>query len=280
MKKSLKVLLWIICGIIILFLIDILFIFIFNKPLFGIKEKNSESDIIYRGLLYDTVICNKSTDTKIILKGFSYSCSYNGGNYILLDKTKEIDDFVCAEALESFYEDEFYTYYWNCLKNKYMIVKYDDGTEESISNALKQKHIDIEVLNKFDIYYIKHEKDMFNKDFKLNIIEEKNCNHKLNEYYKNEGKKVYTACLNEIYVEKNSGSKMTLKYYLENVNQSFDRSINELISDAKVDSVLKDGGTIIYKKDIYTIIKCNTIDGNRDIYIGNKNFKYEQGYCK
>ena len=49
-------------------------------------------------------------------------------------------------------------YYWSCIKNKYMIVKYDDGSKELISEALENKHIDIQVLDKFNISYIKEEK--------------------------------------------------------------------------------------------------------------------------
>ncbi len=30
------------------------------------------------------------------------------------------------------------------------------------------------------------------------------------------------------------------------------------------------GGSIIYQYGNYTIIKCNTLDGNRDVYIGSK----------
>ena len=188
---------------------------------------------------------------------------------------------VCAEALEQFYEDENYTYYWNCIKNKHMIVEYNDGTNELISDALKNKHIDIQILDKFNINYIKYPKEKFNKNYKLSIIEANNCNLKLNEYYKYEDRKVYTTCLDEIYLQReNSDAIITLKYHLENVNQTFDRSISQLVSDMEVVSMLKDGGTTIYKKDNYTIILCNTIDGNKDIYIGNKDFKYEQGYCK
>ena len=80
------------------------------------------------------------------------------GNYILVDKTKEMNDFACAEMLESFYEDERSIYYWSCMKNEYMVVQYDDGTEESISEALKNNRIDIEVLAKFEIDYIKYTK--------------------------------------------------------------------------------------------------------------------------
>ena len=109
------------------------------------------------GILVDTHHCgNGKHDT--VIKGFSYSCSYNGGNYILVDETKNKIDFACAEALQSFYQDEQYTYYWSCMKNKYMIVKYDDGSKELISEALKNKHIEISVLDKFDIDYIKEER--------------------------------------------------------------------------------------------------------------------------
>ena len=44
------------------------------------------------------------------------------------------------------------------MKNEYMIVKYDDGSKELISEALKKGHIDIQILDKFDISYIKYEK--------------------------------------------------------------------------------------------------------------------------
>ena len=39
-----------------------------------------------------------------------------------------------------------------------MVVKYDDGSKELISEALENKHIDIQVLDKFNISYIKEER--------------------------------------------------------------------------------------------------------------------------
>lgn len=32
----------------------------------------------------------------------------------------------------------------------------------------------------------------------------------------------------------------------------------------------KDGGSILYKYDNYAIIKCHTLEENRDVYIGSK----------
>lgn len=280
MIKKILIVIGIIFGIILL---DSIQAMVFNNnPIIKIKEYYNGGNINYKskGILVDTINCtNGKKDT--VIKGFSYSCNYEGGNFSLVDKTKEIKDFACAEALEQFYEDENYTYYWNCIKNKHMIVEYNDRTNELISDALKNKHIDIQILDKFNIKYIKMEKENEVADIKLNVIEPQNCNLKLNEYYKNKDRVIYTACLDEVYViRKNSDAVMTLKYYLEKAYQTFDDSINKLVSDATIDSFLKDGGTKVYKKNNYTIIVCNTIDGNKDIYIGNKDFKYEQGYCK
>ena len=155
MKKSIKKILITIGAIIGIILLDSIQALVFdNNPIIGIQTRNMKKI----GILVDTYHCgNGKHDT--VIKGFSYSCSYNGGNYKLVDETKEINDFACAEALESFYEDESYTYYWNCIKNKYMVVKYNDGYKETISEALKQSHIDIKDLDKFSISYIKDEKN-------------------------------------------------------------------------------------------------------------------------
>lgn len=154
MKKALKISFVVIGVVIAIVLLDSIQALVFdNNPVIGIQTKNMKKV----GILVDTHHCgNGKHDT--VIKGFSYSCSYNGGNYILVDETKNKIDFACAEALQSFYQDEQYTYYWSCMKNKYMIVKYDDGSKELISEALKNKHIEISVLDKFDIDYIKEER--------------------------------------------------------------------------------------------------------------------------
>ena len=159
MKKKIIIIISIIFVVIIL---DSVQAFAFdNNPFIKIKEYYNGGDLNYKskGLLVDTINCtNGNKDT--VLKGFSYSCSYNGGNYKLIDKTINKLNFVCAEALQSFYEDDNYIYSWECMKDRYMIVKYDDGYEETISEALKQKHIDVQDLDKFDILYNKEIKDL------------------------------------------------------------------------------------------------------------------------
>ena len=55
----------------------------------------------------------------------------------------------------------------------------------------------------------------------------------------------------------------------------------ELSQENLTKLMLYDGGTSIYKKGGYSVIFCNTIDGNKDIYIGNDEMvdKLDGEYC-
>ncbi len=159
MKKWVKIVLGII-GVVILFLaVDLICIFTINRPLFAIEK---ESGTAYKGLLYDTYNCQEYSTPQIKAKGTKFTCATGkkdlGKVIELVDKTQERDGFACAEALESFYEDDNYTYYWNCIKNKYMVVKYESGFEEPISEALKNKTITISDLDRYNISYYREEK--------------------------------------------------------------------------------------------------------------------------
>lgn len=115
--------------------------------------------------------------------------------------------------------------------------------------------------------------------------ENKKTNEKLNEEQKLELKEYLTLNnqtiylynmdeINIIYEEKDLSLQDFVKES-DNLNNTF--SIFEEYLD--VQKVLKDGGTTFYKtkksneffKEELTIIKCNTLDGNKDIYIG-KNY--------
>ena len=146
-KNILKTILIIIGTVIGLILLDSIQALVFdNNPILGIQTRNMKKV----GILVDTHHCgNGKHDT--VIKGFSYSCNYEGGEYKLVDRTKKKLNFTCAETLQSFYEDEKYIYYWECMKGSYMVVEYDDGFEETISDALKQGHFNIGDLDKFEI---------------------------------------------------------------------------------------------------------------------------------
>ena len=69
------------------------------------------------------------------------------------------DEFAtCAEAIETFYEDDKYTYSFHCIMSDRIMVYYDDGTSENVKQALNKGHISIRLLKKYKIRYIKEKK--------------------------------------------------------------------------------------------------------------------------
>lgn len=85
---------------------------------------------------------------------------------------------------------------------------------------------------------------------------------------------IYTYCLENTKININE-KEIELKEYLEDETNAIDNIIKTL----RLEDTLWDGGTQIYKGNI-TLIKCNTLDGNKDIYIGNKDMKFKQNFCK
>ena len=170
MKKFIKIFLIIIGIIILSIIIDLVCIFTINRPIFAIKDDCDCLYSVYRGLFYDTYNCPEYSVPQIKSKGTKFSCAISrsdiGDVVDIVDTTKDIKDFVCAEALEEFYSDDNYAYYWECIKDKYMIVRYESGFEETISSALRNGTIDISDLDRCGISYIKDD----NYSIKSNVI--------------------------------------------------------------------------------------------------------------
>ncbi len=94
---------------------------------------------------------NKSSSTSSSESGTSASLSINR----ITDETQNDSDFVCATALEEFYKDDTYTYYFSCAKSNYVKVIYDNGTMEKVTVALNAGRIKITDLDRFNIKYYK-----------------------------------------------------------------------------------------------------------------------------
>ena len=160
MKKIIKVIVILIIGTLLCFVLDIWSILTFSKPIFAIREDNGDSvNIVYRGLFYDTYNCMDHSIAMIKSKGSKYNCSVELINkrevVEIVDKTIELDNLACAQALQKFYEDDKYTYMWSCFKDSYIVVKYSDGYEETVSAALKNGTIKISDLDRYNIKYYK-----------------------------------------------------------------------------------------------------------------------------
>lgn len=156
MKKVCKILVIIILSLIFYLFIDLNCIFFFKRPFLVIKV---ESESKYKGIFFDIYDCPEYPMVQIKSKFTKFSCATS--KFIIkeiVDTTKEMDGFACAEAFEEFYADEDYKYYYECMKSKYVIVRYENGFEETASEALKHSRINIEDLDAYDIKYYKYDK--------------------------------------------------------------------------------------------------------------------------
>lgn len=63
-------------------------------------------------------------------------------------------------SIDKFYEDEYYEYLFSALpQHEYVIVRYSDGTEQNVKEALEEGRITVFDLNKFNIEYLKSPKE-------------------------------------------------------------------------------------------------------------------------
>ena len=138
------------------------------EPKFTIKiMSNKENKITYLGLGYKViryvkVSFNEPYKNNAGVKYGSWFMKYvlDTDNKIveIIDTTKNIKNFSCAETLESFYEDDKYIYYYNCIKSSYVLVKFKDGSQITVEEALKNNKITIKDLDEYKIDYIKENK--------------------------------------------------------------------------------------------------------------------------
>ena len=106
---------------------------------------------------------------------------------------------------------------------------------------------------------------------------------KFNKYLERDTRTIYLAGnVEEVYYT-DSETRMSLKDYISKSYQTLDDSIKHLTDIMDYIDTLKDGGTTIYKSNAYDIIiiKCNTIAGNKDIFIGDYSMSFDNdSMCK
>ncbi len=121
--------------------------------------------------------------------------------------------------------------------------------------------------NEFD-FYLKMQENEDSVDF--------------NNYYTSNDRTIYLARnIGEFYVI-DGENEMSLKQFISTVYQTFDDSIKDITDKLDYIDELNDGGTRIYKlkdKNI-TMITCNRLNGNRNIYVGDYALKFEENMCK
>ena len=174
------------------------------------------------------------------------------------------------------------------LEDTYKAISYYFSNSQVDKSNLGSFYIDNEKnLTNIDKKYIEFKQGGPYKnddiDIELSVAFDPTCgNVEFNEYLNDDNIKVYLEeNVNDLYVTF-LGKKMAFKDYANGLNQTLDRSIKDLTDKLEKTAALDDGGTTIYKdedKNI-TIIACNTLDGNRDVYIGEYQLYYKENMCK
>ena len=220
--------------------------------------------LIILTLCFILTIVTGGCGNKSVQKPTNLQDTYNAiGNYFG-------DNSVDRSNLGAFYLDE---------ENNIIVVILVDNSELKQNEFLEKANIDSK--------FIKFEQggpyNTNSLDIDLKVSSENNDkNIKFKEYLKFDNETIYLAeNVSELFIVENK-NQTSLRKYIINSTESMDKSIESITNLLNKQSILKDGGTIIFKnkdKNI-TLIKCNTIDGNKDIYIGDYNLNFKSSMCK
>lgn len=181
-------------------------------------------------------------------------------------------------------------YFQNAKKDENIAaISYDDEKQVVVvtlvdnSKANQEKFLSGANVDK---KYIEFEHgDTYNTfDAKIVILDSSKENEiSFNKYLTKENRTIYLENnIKELYIFDHQ-SRWTFKYYVTNANQSLERSLKSVTDSLEKEANLKDGGTAIYKdKDKnMTIIACNTLKGNKDVYIGDYQLSFKDNrVCK
>ena len=142
-------------------------------------------------------------------------------------------------------------------------ITYDGTILESYPAQVKATKIEIKSAENFEILFKDRQPiDSYNKIYAiLDKSETNKYNYTIYAYDGSVNIKIDDKeySLKDALLE----SKITMEEIIQKANKDLDN--NKITGD-----MYKDGGSMIYQYDTYTIIKCHTIEGNRDVYIGTK----------
>ncbi len=287
MKKNFKITLIILGAVIGIIVLDTLQARLFkNSPIISWKENLGGDSYVDKGIMMNTYYCSKPQDIVTVSWHFKTS-KFTCPEEINYDKDEQsllIDSNNDDKDKHSFFGSVIESH------SSYIIVEPNEKEEARKSSDKFRielgKHNDAlyEVGTNVKITYIGEIKETYPAQVDTTKIEIKSAdsfeiifnqepgNVKRQIIDKNTNKQynynvyIYNGKV-DIVIDKTTysldealkGNKITMEEIIAKANQ-----------DIKNPIMYKDGGTKEYHYDDYTIIKFHTIDGNRDVYIGNK----------
>lgn len=283
-------------NILIIVIIVLLVILLLPIPM---KLKDGGS-IEFKALLYSVTKYHKlapENSDKEYIDGIGIKIL--GAEIINTTNKKEEIPTVIGESLDNRQNTEYSSFVGTVLEEttKYMIVEPNaDEEERKSSDKIKinygTDHIDYlyGVGRKVVIYYTGFIMESYPaqietnnisidgyEDFKIEVktsnkIEKKKILNNKDLSADKQDYNLYFYGLDEVNVTVDNKT-MLLEDALKNGKITIQGIIQKANKDIPNAISYKDGGSIEYHYENYTIIKCHTLDGNRDVYIGTKDLK-------
>ena len=260
MKKSvLNTIIFLLLIIVFLLFLDVLFIYLKNKPLIYLKKEENIDSIIYKGIFYNTYKC-PNNKALVFSKNSKYSCPlYIDNSYLIARVTNISDDYIEALGIVNLG-------YLN--KDEIIKIKRDDTIKDIaiskyISGYYQEDTAGIAILDNkkiLDNYY-----DVYLNSSSDNTMNIKGVVH-IND---KDSYKVYYVNVDNITIDIMNNKFELSASLMENIIY-----IDDIIND--MNNIKSTSDSDIYQKDNYKIIKCH----NNNIYIGNDTFEYQENYCK
>ena len=233
-----------------------------NSKVLEANEKNMVLNIDNVAVLFDAVVEDKnneiSNNDNKDYNSFVGTILEETSTYMIVEPNEDEDERKSADKIRINYGTDHYDYLYGIGRK--VIIKYTGYIKETYPAQIDTNEILIDGYENFELSVKKSDKKTKFKILSNQELYKNNSNFDLYYYGLEE---VNISVDNEIMPLEDAlkSGKMTIDGILIKANQD--------VSNGKIKSeVYKDGGTTEWYYDTYTIIKCHSLDGNRDVYIG------------
>ena len=233
-----------------------------NSKVLEANEKNMVLNIDNVAVLFEAVVEDKknevSNNDNKDYNSFVGTVLEETTTYMIVEPNEDEDERKSADKIRINYGTDHYDYLYGIGRK--VIIKYTGYIKETYPAQIDTNEILIDGYEDFELSVKKSDKKTKFKILNNQELYKNNSNFDLYYYGLEE---VNISVDNEIMPLEDAlkSGKMTIDGILIKANQD--------VSNGKIKSeVYKDGGTTEWYYDTYTIIKCHSLDGNRDVYIG------------
>lgn len=261
MKKVINIIISLLLISMFILLLDLSFIYLKNKPLIYLSQSKYTNNIKYEGIFYNVMKCSDNR-ALVVSKNSKFNCPMVVDNNYLVAKVTDISDnnisLVGLVNLGYLKRGETIQVRVNSISD----ISLGDYIMGMVSSTDDKTMVTLGYISILENYY-----NIFINSGDENIDIKGVVNLDGSSY------KIYYVGIQEVILEIGS-----YKYELSEALGIDILLITDIIDDMDIYSSLTDSD--IYQKDNLRIIKCHTLEGNRDIYIGNNNLEYQESYCK